>query len=494
MGRHFRSTTARFSAALRSTLVGGIIGLALAAPLAAQLADGVLDPTFGGGGIVTLPFDVGGAGFDLGTGVAHLPGDRLLLAGSITTGSSLWPRALAAGQLSWTGGLDMAFGGGDGRVHYSWGSSVWDLVAAATTSQGKVVLAGSVQWSESDLDFLVVRLLADGSLDPGFGGGDGWVSIPFDVNPGGEIFDIASSLFVTADDGIVVAGSASRSTDDWDFAVARLTASGALHPTFGGGTGKVVIPIDAYGYSGIDQAFSVFPSADGAIVVVGTCESGSAGNFDFAIVEIDYGGNLVPAFGKVVLPFDLVFRGADWAHAGAVDARGRILVAGEAMGNSNLTRAAILCLTPTTGALCPDFGSAGRVTFPLSASPQGGEKITGIAVDDLGRILLAGTAVPNTAANRDVAVARLLHNGALDPSFAGGTGIRIVDVYSGSGPGQDVDAALGLVLAAGKPLVVGAAEWESPDHDFFALRIWVSLVQADGFERGTHEGWSHSAP
>ncbi|MCZ7652645.1 MAG: delta-60 repeat domain-containing protein [Thermoanaerobaculia bacterium] len=475
----------------RAVALAGLLGSGLGPPLPAQLADGVLDPTFGGVGVVTLPFDLGAMRSDLGTDVVPLPGDRLLLAGSITTGSLALPRNLAAGQLTWTGGLDTGFGGGDGRVHYPFGSSVWDLVAAAVTSQGEIVLAGSVHWSQTDADFLVVRLHADGSLDPTFGGGTGWVSIPFNVNPGGDLLDLASSLFLTGSDSIVVAGTVKRGADDWDFAVARLTATGAPHPTFGGGTGKVVIPIDAYGYAGTDQAFAVFPSADGAIVVAGTCESLTAGNFDFAIAEIDYGGSLVPAFGKVVIPFDLVYQGADWAYGGAVDDKGRILVAGSAEGEFGQTRAAVVCLTPA-GALCPDFGSAGRVTFPLSASPKGDEKATGVAVDDLGRILLGGTAVPTAAGNRDVAVARLLPGGALDASFAGGSGIRVVDLNHG--PGGDDDEALGLVLAAGKPVVVGATQYLDVDDDFFAVRIWVSLVQADGFERGTHEGWSHRIP
>ncbi len=459
--------------------------LFLVAPASLRAADGDLDTRFGGDGIVTIPFDLGAFKSDLGTSVVELDGHRLLVAGSITLGDMATPRAFGAAQLTATAGVDGSFGGGDGRVDYTWGSSTWDLVAAARTSAGEILLAGSVQWSLTDLDFLVLRLMPDGTLDPRFGGGDGYVTIPFDVNPGGSIFDLASSLMVTPSGDILVAGTVQRAGANWDMAVARLTQSGALDPGFGEGSGKVVVAFDAGGFAGQDQALAIFPSGDGAIVLVGGCENGGLTNTDFAIALLDQGGHLVPGFGsggKLVLPFDLVYDGKDYAYAGAADGRGRIYAAGRAQTSSGYTAAAVACVT-WSGAACAGFGESGRVHFALATAPQDYEQLTGVAVDDLGRIVASGTAY---AANRDVAVVRLLPSGALDTSFAD-TGVRVLDLDHG--PGGDDDEAIGLTLVSGEPVVVGATEYNGVDDDFFVLRLFAGLVQADDFEGGTFAGW-----
>ena len=458
----------------------------LSTPAALRGADGDLDLAFGGDGIVTIPFDLGGFHSDLATGVVELAGHRLVVAGTVTVGDFATPRAIAAAQLSASGALDSPFGGGDGRVDYTWGTSTWNLVAAARTPEGEILLAGSVQWSLTDMDFLVLRLMPDGTLDARFGGGDGYVTVPFDLNPGGELFDIASALMLTPSQDILVAGTVKRAGGDWDMAVARLTASGALDASFGEGSGKVVVAFDAGGFAGQDQALAIFPSGHGAIVLVGGCEHGGTSNTDFAVAMLDQGGHLVASFGaggKVVLPFDLVAGGKDYAFAGAADRRGHIYAAGRAQSATGDTEAAVACLT-WTGAACGGFGSGGKVVFPLAASPQDNEQLTGVAVDDAGRIVASGTA---SGVNRDAAVVRLLPSGALDTSFAG-TGVRVVDLAHG--PGGDDDEALGLALSGGMPVVVGATEYNGVDDDFFVLRLWVGLVHADDFECGTFEDWS----
>src|SRR5688500_1012681 len=86
------------------------------------------------------------------------------------------------------GALDTIFGGGDGTVFLSHsdasGPFPWSLRIAP---DGKIVLAGHhwtrtpdtivngqvVEQGDSNQDFGVYRFNADGSVDAGFGGGDG---------------------------------------------------------------------------------------------------------------------------------------------------------------------------------------------------------------------------------------------------------------------------------------------------------------------------------
>ena len=53
-------------------LLAALALLGLAAPAGLRAADGDLDATFGGYGVVTLPFDLGAFKSDLGTSVVEL--------------------------------------------------------------------------------------------------------------------------------------------------------------------------------------------------------------------------------------------------------------------------------------------------------------------------------------------------------------------------------------------------------------------------------------
>ena len=105
--------------------------------------------------------------------------------------------------------------------------------AVAVQSDGKVVAAG-----RGGTGFTVVRLRADGSLDPTFGSG-GIVDTPI-RDPSTR--DEASAIAVLGDGRILVAGTADYSYGpQLDFALARYLPNGALDPSFGSG-GIVVTP------------------------------------------------------------------------------------------------------------------------------------------------------------------------------------------------------------------------------------------------------------
>jgi uncharacterized delta-60 repeat protein len=85
------------------------------------------------------------------------------------------------------------------------------------------------------LDSLERRLmLAAGDLDPSVSV-DGQAVTTFD----GFSAAAASAVVVQSDGKIVIAGSASASTSNRDFAVARYNPDGTLDRSFGAGTGRV---------------------------------------------------------------------------------------------------------------------------------------------------------------------------------------------------------------------------------------------------------------
>src|SRR5690606_15429689 len=112
----------------------------------------------------------------------------------------------------------------------------------------------------------------DASLDPTFGD-NGIVTTPISSSQ-----DWASALAVQADGKIVVAGSANMTDTGLDVVLVRYTTEGDLDSTFGD-NGIVITPI-APG-KGLDYAYAVAIQADGKIVVAGSANMMTGTGRDF---------------------------------------------------------------------------------------------------------------------------------------------------------------------------------------------------------------------
>jgi uncharacterized delta-60 repeat protein len=174
-------------------------------------ADGSLDPTFGSGGEVVTVF----GGWGGARAVAVQPDGRAVVAG-IAGGPDNWHAVMA--RYRDDGSLDPTFGSG-GRVASAVGGS--ELAILGT---GKILSVGQTGGS----DFGVARFNNDGSADTGFGVGG---VVTADLTNG---YDEADTIAVQPDGRIVVAGRTDGGSTV-DFGVVRLLADGALDPSFGSG-------------------------------------------------------------------------------------------------------------------------------------------------------------------------------------------------------------------------------------------------------------------
>jgi len=129
----------------------------------AQATPGDLDPTFGTGGVVTTPV---GAGSDVGYAIALQPDGRIVVAGHASNGVT---NDFAVLRYDAGGVLDPTFGTG-GVATTSLGTTFAFYGAdVAIQPDGRIVGAGyALGAGPNDIDFLVVRWL-DGTPDPGFG-------------------------------------------------------------------------------------------------------------------------------------------------------------------------------------------------------------------------------------------------------------------------------------------------------------------------------------
>jgi uncharacterized delta-60 repeat protein len=153
---------------------------------------GQLDSTFGDGGRVRIPFDLGGGNDDQASAVAIRPDGRIVLAGTATTAdanATMWD---VAARLNPNGQLDTSFDG-DGRA-----GAPGNGRAAAVRPDGSAIFAGT------DL----VRLTTEGQLDPTFGTG-GRAPNPYalgSVSSGAYPSTPTAGLAIQPDGQIVIAG------------------------------------------------------------------------------------------------------------------------------------------------------------------------------------------------------------------------------------------------------------------------------------------------
>ena len=205
-----------------------------------------------------------------------------------------------------------------------------------------------------------------------------------------------------------------------------------------------------------DVARALVIQPDNRIVVAGT-----AGG-DVALARYRPDGELDDAFGDHGTRItDL--GSDDFANGVALDAEGRILVAGHTLGDG-VTLDFALARYSAGGELDESFGAHGLVTTDVGGGDDFAESLT---VQRDGRIVVVGRATSPTIL--DLAVVRYRDDGTPDTSF--GTGGTITADFHGGGEfGQDVAIQPdGRIVAAGYTA-------NGRDTEFALMRIMTRVV------------------
>ncbi|MCX5192465.1 calcium-binding protein [Streptomyces sp. NBC_00249] len=366
------------------------LALVLALPGTAVAAPGDLDPAFGPDGRVTTPFDGGAEGHD----IARQADGKLVVAGVSAGGFSL-ARYLADGT------LDPGFGG-DGTVTSDFGGGAHVANAVAVQpSDGKIVVAGTTEVFAEEgggcCFFSVARYNTDGSLDAGFGDG-GLVR----VEEFGGSAD-GADLAVQPDGRIIAAGKGGGG----GFALVRLNTDGSLDPGLGG-DGAVVAgftPNSPQDAGGIARGMTLQP--DGKILAVGYVGNTA---FDIGVARYLPNGTLDTTFsGDGMVTAD--FGGTEFGEAVAVQTDGKILAAGSGGAGYALLR------YNADGSADTGFATGGRTSV---AFPGDGGVAYDMALQQNGKIVLAGRADdPNSSEANDFGLVRFHTDGTVDTGFGG---------------------------------------------------------------------------
>ena len=236
---------------------------------------------------------------------------------------------------------------------------------------------------------------------------------------------------------------------------------GGLDPSFGT---DGLLTTD-FGFT--DTATGVAVQADGKIVVAGDSDGGAA---DFVVARYNPDGSLDTTFSDDGL-FLQTFGGIDKATAVAIQADGKIVVAGYTNGTGTTEfDFAVLRLNPD-GTLDPTFDADGKVTvgFDLGGVGRQDDKANAVAIQSDGAIVLAGSVERAGLDDVDFGVVRLLPSGAPDAGFSG-DGETVVAFDLVAGFREDVANAV-AVQADGNIVVAGYAQKSATDFDFAVARL-----------------------
>ncbi|GGJ38570.1 delta-60 repeat domain-containing protein [Deinococcus roseus] len=366
-----------------------------------------------------------------------------------------------------SGGLrDHTFGGGLGIDITSVSSNDDQSFGLDLQSQGnnagKIIQVGqtfnlNMPGTGNVYDFALVRHNADGSLDTSFGTGGMVIDHVSNVANASAGSDTARTIKVLPDDSILVAGIArGGSSTSADFALVKYTSNGTRDLTFGS-SGKVLSSIGAG--SAADQANGIAVLNDGRILLAGTTVT-STGR-DFALALYSPNGVLDSTFGTGGKKVDVVSSGHDEIAAVALDANGKIVVAGytTVAGSTDV----VVARYNTDGTPDSTFGTAGKTVTSVVA---GNDRASGLVIQSDGKIVVSGTAVNNTT-DEDFVAVRYNANGTLDSTF-GNAGTTTVSF--GAGTGVDQSNALAL-QNDGKLLLVGRTKTGVGSYDLALARL-----------------------
>jgi uncharacterized delta-60 repeat protein len=322
------------------------------------------------------------------------------------------------------GSLDDAFDVGSGAAG--------TVYAIKLQPDGKIVAGGGFTDFNNSGHPRLVRLLADGSIDPNFSSGGG---------PDGPVYAVD-----LADAGRIVIGGDFRAINSIDrLYYSRMTPSGALDPTMTASPGlnafvRTLITQPDYNVV-IGGAFTTPANRAGRVLVSGAFDvsfntgSGADGNVLDARLQAD---------GKVILGGAFThFGGLPRGHVARLLSNGLIDPAFNTAVGADGDVNRVLPLPDGTTIVAGNFSkfngvSAPRITalnsdgsvntnYNFGGGPD--DAVFALALQDDGKILIGGD-FKNVDGNPRTRVARLLANGSVDDTFKPGLGPdgRVYDI------------------------------------------------------------------
>ncbi|MBI2440392.1 MAG: hypothetical protein HYV35_03370 [Lentisphaerae bacterium] len=436
--------------------VGSITPVNLDFTILRYATNGVLDTSFGAAGKVVTPI---GYATDYALSVLAQPDGKIVVAGYANVTNNYYDFALA--RYHSDGRLDFK----DGKTYTDIQASTDQIRGLAIQADGKIVGAGG-GYDGSYYDFAVARYTTNGDLDCSFGytnSGRRYTTI----NSGTELAYAA----LVQPDGKTVAGGYTiyyPSTPDSNrFALLRYTTNGGMDGSWGSGG----IVQTSFTNSQLAYCLSIAQQPDGKIVAAGYATSATV--YDFALARYNTNGTLDTSFGPngdgmLTTSFG---SGFDYATAVALQADGKIVVAGNTLVSVANSNDFALARYLTNGTLDTSFGTNGT---GLMVTPIGtnNDVANAMAIQSDDKIVVAGYSWQGANSN-DFAMARYNADGTLDTGFGtNGTGKVVTPVLSSN----DICTSVALATRAASRwpeesvIIAAGYAWNNTNNDFAVVR------------------------
>jgi uncharacterized delta-60 repeat protein len=437
------------SAAVIATAIqsdGNIVAAGIASDnfaVARYKPSGSLDTTFNNDGIVTT----NNFSSNVQLEATALQSDgKIVAAGSVFDGVR---STFVVFRYNTNGSLDASFSS-NGITATGFGTSTDNSFgrAVAIQSDGKIVVVGEVD-NGTNLEIAIAKYNTNGNLDLSFDT-DGKVTSSLGASISPKVFSAA----MQANGNIFVTGYALNGAGNVDFLLAKYKTTGTLDSTFNS-DGIVTTPIGTRN----DIASAITIQADGRIVVVGSSENSFPDSTNrFAVVRYNTNGTLDINFNGNGITTTQISDNCG-AESVAIDAEGRIVVAGR---TSSLTNLATLARYNSNGSLDTSFDSDGIVTTDLGLGP---EVAAAVAIQADGKIVAGGTSFFRSGEAFNFTVFRYNANGSLDASSIAENNLNLFGtggIVSTNFIQQSSDFILAIAIQPdGKIVAVGSSDGQA---------------------------------
>lgn len=267
---------------------------------------------------------------------------------------------------------------------------------------------------------------------------------------------------------IIAVGSSLNASGNPDLVIWRLLANGNPDSSFAGQ--GYFVHDNAAGGGRTDRGLAVVVGSSNEIYVAGASEN-LAGDLDLAVWKVLANGTLDPSFNGVgYFTHDNAAGGAlnDQGHGIAIDSQGRLVVAGQSF-HSGTERAAVVWRLLPDGSLDASFAGGGFSVLrgTLDVDNQIGNAIL---LDSSDQIFVLGQA-DSSLNSTEMAVWKLTATGSLDPGFA--TGGIFTHGDAAGGDGLDVGQC-GQFDSSGRLVIGGYSRNIVGNNDLALWRLTTS--------------------
>lgn len=397
------------------------------------------------------------AGHDRFYGVTYDAQGRIVAVGQSCPGTATTDDCVSVvARFLASGGADTSFGtDGVATVNFANGGNAEVARGVVVTSDGKIVVAALAEQAGAtdsrERDVYLARFTNSGQLDSAFGTAG---VAKFDLAPGklvGSTFktDAHWGLAQDAQGRLYLSGSCvAAGRDDTDYAVLRLTASGARDASFGT-NGLALVDISNFDASGR----SVVIDASGRAVMGGYYTDPSTTVVSPVALRLTSAGVLDATFGTGGVFTQPVLAAAAEIYSMAFQGE-KLVTAGYGRASASQELDVVSLRLTGAGVLDATYGSAGvRVLDVAQQRDQG----RAVATLPDGRVLIVGNTRPS-ATEQNALVALFTADGERSANFAT-NGVLSLDL----GGNADVLYAVAVAPGGTRAVAVGAVASSASD-------------------------------